>query len=355
MRLYRYPDYHIVVTRLDPLTDATQWIRGLCSEGYVQGLLAELHGLDQQQVNESARAITAHARAAMDLFDLAFGTSSSQASYLPLYYALLNLSKIVVIASGKLASLNAQRWHGVQWSGINTRSNDLLTDHVTVHEKGALPLFYRSITGAMWPRTASRAGADHRRRIQLRHVYPLIANLEYEYEAAYASAITLAPVTVSEDAAADNARRLQATFDGDVSPATRTKRHFPILARWKAEGDVWVTPYFQASSWSTAQKKLDRWGVRRYLLYETTYGADANIHHSTPAWNSNFQMPEEFPLLLAIFHLGSVARYDPQRMQRLANSRAAILIATLPTQAALRFIELVWSYLHQKTVVVSAA
>ena len=153
----RYSAVDVVTTRLEPLQDALQWLRGLRSEGFTKDLLTSTHGMAAKDARLAAKAIAAHSSVALDLLEQGLG-APPESSYLPLYYAFLDLAKIVVIASGRLSSLDAQRSHGVAWTAARTQSAGLLTDHITLHGTGAIPLFYKALTGSIWPKTVRKEG-----------------------------------------------------------------------------------------------------------------------------------------------------------------------------------------------------
>jgi len=65
---------------------------------------------------------------------------------LPTYYAFLNLAKVYVLLGPKHADMPRQRFHGASYKGFEKNSQNLLTEEVELHERGALPLFYETVT-----------------------------------------------------------------------------------------------------------------------------------------------------------------------------------------------------------------
>src|SRR3990170_4643214 len=157
-RIYRYREAVPVSTPMDPMADIVSWVRGLRSIQYTAGLLESVHLLSPSKVAPTAEFISAHAKRATEFLEQAF-SGPSELSYLPLYYAVLNLSKAMIAAAGRLNDLNQQRRHGASWSGINRNTHDLKNDSIKLFSEGTIPLLYQVMTGSLWPPTrAADAG-----------------------------------------------------------------------------------------------------------------------------------------------------------------------------------------------------
>ena len=130
MLLLRYATRSGCRTPLDPLEDCTAWFRGLRSRDYTEDLLLKEHGLTAPgRARDCSKAIAAHADSATDLLDQAF-SGPARTSYLPIYYAMLDLAKIVVLSKGWLSQLHRQRMHGASWTGVKRtapQSTDVCT------------------------------------------------------------------------------------------------------------------------------------------------------------------------------------------------------------------------------------
>jgi hypothetical protein len=74
-------------------------------------------------------------------------TGPPDISFLPLYYAILNLLKVYVLIGPYHANLPANRWHGATYNGLEKDSHSVATEVITIKKGGVIPLFYRSITG----------------------------------------------------------------------------------------------------------------------------------------------------------------------------------------------------------------
>lgn len=92
--ILRYDSTKIVSTRLDPLDDISSWFTGLRSRGFVGDLLKEIHGFNNRdKINRVSKAISSHTENAVNLLSQGF-SSSTDVSFLPIYYTLLNIAKL---------------------------------------------------------------------------------------------------------------------------------------------------------------------------------------------------------------------------------------------------------------------
>src|SRR5689334_7450317 len=128
MMIHRYPDTVQLTSELDPMADVTSWIRGLRSVGYTSDILRNIHGfIDKNRIKHSAQAISAYVDTAVQLLNQG-QSSSTELSYLPIYYAMLNLAKAVTIFSGHMKELSMNKYHGATWGSSGKRVQTLLTD-----------------------------------------------------------------------------------------------------------------------------------------------------------------------------------------------------------------------------------
>lgn len=337
---------------------ALSWIRGLRSVGLCADLLTRHHGFTAgRATRDAAKAIAAHAEVAVALLEQALA-GPAHVSYVAAYYGLLDLAKIVVVASGALPALKREKFHGMSWTGVNTAAQDLQTDHITLHDRGAGALFYRALTDAPW-----LTPARTRRKVFMRDVYPYIQCISFEYSQIYGIS-GLAPLTCEVKATGEKEGHAELTFYGTPAPATLGRSHFKLLAGLKKKSDsTYVSEPIRFNTRDELFERAHEAIRRRFLLYShkdsAPLGAFAIFQGSapsmrpnvqfhgfyTPASNSTLLLPEELPILLAFFHLGNVARYDPARLARLRDSRACSIIDVLLSEGVFAFIVSVWSYL----------
>ena len=371
-RVYRYNEISRLSTTLDPLSDVISWIRGLRSTEYVMDLLREKHSLRRKQLlTKSARSISAHADIAINLIDQAL-SGDPRISYLPIYYAILNLSKILVVANGLVNDLEDQRHHGVYWSGQSTTAHSLFTDHITLSGSGTFPLLYQSLTGGLWPRVRKidKNGDPyftHHRIVQLRNIYPYIPSVSHEFSLAHGDADSNFSVFCHIVEKSQDTHYLDVQFFNPGVGTEYSRREFRLLKGLIHRGDAtYRSQYLANSTMDDAQSALLT-DFPRYLLYDsynlfvqeviikarTSEYYASLITSTTPRSTSDLLLPEEIPLFLVFFHLSNVVRYDPERIFRLFDSRCASLLESLVHHGVYRYMIITWSYLMQCSILLS--
>jgi hypothetical protein len=351
----RYPELSECWTKLDPLEDVTAWFRGLRSHDFTTDLLRTKHGfVSSEKTRDCGKAISAHAESAVELLEQAF-SGSPRISYLSLYYAMLDLAKVVILCKGRLSDLRAHRSHGLAWTGISRVSQDLLTDHITLQEHGAFGLFYDCLAGQMWPKTAQKDKSGdwistYKRQILLRDVYPYIRSIGFEYTNTYGEASRFEHVQIDIDETRPGAWRAVVQFPGAIDVGrTINRKRFKILSGLSTDGSAYVTRTVSAADRETARNLLAH-DLRWFLLSPSV--VSGRSYTLTPYSSSSFLMPEEIPTLLAFFHLGSVVRYDPERLSRLFDSRACGMLETLRRHGTYDYLLATWSFVTQTQVAV---
>jgi len=263
------------------------------------------------------------------------------------------LAKVAIVFDGGLASLAAQRTHGASWSGITRRSQDLLTDHVTLHEKGSLALFYTTITGDAWPSSPQKTKAggwisSKKQKVELKLVYPSIYSIGYEFCEAYGRECDLDRVAVRL-ARVGNAEkwRVLTSFSGSNVAGSH---HFTVGMTKSANASLYQSKPVSAKTPEEARQKMES-KFRWHLLHHVV--GPGGVETYTSRKRGNIQMPQEFAILLAFFHLGNVVRYDPERLGRLVDSRACSMIDAARRHAVLDYVLAIWSFVKRRTVLIS--
>lgn len=337
----RFPELVTCTTPLDPIADCMAWIAGLRSTEYTSALLRDVHGFtDRAQTLEASKVIRSHAQAALEFMDQAYA-GPARVSYLPLYYAMLDLSKIAIVLRGGLRDLEKQRHHGASWSGLTSKVQDLSSDHITVRSKGAIALFYRLIVGSRHPALEGK--------ILLRHVYPLILSVALEYDQAYKPERALRPVRIYMQQQDGKGWRAEVTASLYADQALDLKS--PLLKGFRKSRDGKASRWISANDSVDAHATLDM-HVKWWLLYHSSFSG--RVLTFTPTSRCRLGLPQEFPVLLALFHLGNVVRYDPERLSRLYDSRAVTVLEALRRHGLLTYLTTMWSLFTQKHHVISA-
>ena len=339
----RYDRVKNVSSALDPVEDLLSWIDGLRSLGYTSDVLRTVHGMTHSaEIRESARLVGLFAKNAGSLANQAF-SGMAEMAFLPLYYSILNLSKIMVVAGGLRRDLAVQRYHGASYDPERKRSQSLLTEVITLHPRGVFGLLYKRLTGANWLVT--------KRDISMGKVYPYVLGTSYEYEqmTGQPAPFQWAPVIFRQEGDS-HALRVNLTNLADCShPKRGVKSYLKIVSGFAEDPNtkgMYVCSIKNAASEADARTALLA-GFRRYLLYELPNPSQNYPATMTPISNSQMMLPPEIPIWLCFFHMSSVVRYDPECLQRLSEDRCWPMLLSLRRHAFLGFCVLTWSSFHK--------
>ncbi len=340
-RIGRYDDLNIVETQLDPIEDMTSLVCGLRSRGYCSDILRTKHGMsDDREINRSSETIAMYVENSAGLLAQAY-SGPPEVSFLPLYYAILNLSKACVVFSGKRVALSRSRWHGAQCNPSGKSSHGLLTEEVELKESGALPLFYETLTGCKWNGTGMKVRMDT--------IYPYIAGIAHEYRHAYGQPTALQELTVGLHGNASKGYQLVARLEGCDHPNAGKPRCLRLLKGFHldtARERIFLSDKVSAKTEDGARDLLLA-GLRRCLLYDHMRRGFQKPLSWTALSGRRLLMPEELPIWIAFYHLSNVVRYNPEFLSRVRDSEAWPMLLGLRKHAVLRFLLLFWSYVHR--------
>jgi len=326
------------------------WFCGLASHSYVTEVLRETHGIRiAAEARKSARLVSMLAKDAVGLLDQAY-SGPPEVSFLPLYYAVLNLSKIYIVAAGRRTELDRNRHHGATYNPAAKASHNLLTEEITLRPDGVLPLFYEVLTGQRHPWAGNR-------RLALKCVYPYILGVSVEYGFAYKQPEALQPLTIQMEEAPDSRFRYVLQLENTPHPKAFDRKHLRILAGLSIDSSrqhTYVTPYVRAATPEEGHSLLSK-TLRRCLIYTHDNAPFGVQIFRTPLSNQHILLPQELPIWLAFFHLSNVVRYKPEYLFELAESAAWPMLLALSRHGILKYLLLSWSYIHQTSFAFSGS
>lgn len=328
--LHRYPNVREIASNLSPLDDAVALIRAFASAEYLSDVLIRTRSLSEAAATTRVRSVVPHVRTALDLLDQAFA-GPPDVAFLPLYYALLNLAKVYILLGPHHAELPQNRWHGATYDGHAKDSHGLLTEEIVLKRRGAIPLFYQTITGTSISREL---------RVQMADVYPYVRDVSAEYYLASGEHCRVEPIAMGIENVGGEFRAVVAMRPTVAVKSTEIK----LLVGFKkdtARPNTFVAKGLSATS-TDFQGITEK--VRRFLLYLGRH------NYFTPISSRRLLLPEEFPILLALFHMSNVVRYKPEFLARLRDSRFWPMLTTAQRHCVLKFLVLTWSYVHQETL-----
>jgi hypothetical protein len=334
--LHRYPTHYGISSILDPMSDVLALVSSLSSSEYLIDTIRASHLLSSTEARLRAKTIVPHVSTALQFVAQArYGPA--EVAFLPLYYAMLNLAKVYVLLGARNADLSKNRWHGAQYLGHAKDSHSLLTEEVVLKRSGALPLFYETLTGRRIAREV---------RLRLSDIYPFIADVSAEYELVTRQHSKLARI---EFEIQPNPKRKKVVAGVVITPPAG-----PVLRRaglkviqkgfkkHPSRPHVFVGPSLPPDA---TDFKTIRALFRPFLLYRVART------YLTPLCSKNILLPEEFPIILAFFHLGSVVRYKPDFLARIRDSRFWPVVLAAQQHCFLKFVILFWSFVHQQSLI----
>lgn len=347
--ILRYDGEMHVYTSLNPIEDLMSWISGLKSHYYTSDILKTIHGFtNTKEIRKCAQLISTYAENASGLIQQAY-LGPADMSFLPLYYAILNLSKIYVVLSGNSASLQANRYHGATYKPLERRRHDLLLEKITLKKDGMFSIFYNTLTGL-------KINLKDK-QITLREIYPYIVGISHEFKHAYKclSSFQFIDLYMTGTQAEGYQINIKLLGREHNNQQAKSKRYLKILKGFyanRSDQKSFSSKKLFDQNDNNARKALLK-DFRRYLLYYPERDSYGVLRPATPLSMKRFLLPEEIPIWLAFFHLSNIVRYNPEFLAIIKDSKAWPMLLALRKHAMMRFMLLFWSYLHKTTYTVS--
>jgi len=252
-----------VLSQLNPIEDIIGWITGLNSFDYTSDLLRKIHKFSNiSEIKKSSRLISLYATNTIGLIEQAY-SGPVEMSFLPLYYAIQNLSKIYVVCSGNWAELSRNRFHGASYNPINKISRDLMSEVITFKNKGILPLFYKTLTGETL--------SSHRKKIKLSDIYPFISGIGHEFCHVYDKPSSVHHIRLNVSGSTSSGFHLEALMilSPNSNPNAGDKRYLKLLKNVSADRQGNQIRYCSKSVFDSPREIAENillQQVRRFLI-----------------------------------------------------------------------------------------
>ena len=328
------------VSKLHHLDDALDLLSLLSAEEYVRKQLHENHQKTRLDSHRLAKRISSHAKLAEQYARLSL-TSPVEISFLPGYYAVLNLAKIFSLSGSYSHEFDAHAsWHGVQYSGSKKNSRNIFTEEITVNKGGALALFYKTLT---------KTAITKKRIIQLKDIYRIVPGVGSEFQ--MVTGIDNSPLVINIRALlANGVITVEADVDlytnGAYVPFTKGVHLIPCLNGFVLKPGTFST-YMKsrkANPGDSLEKAAHSLIRPEYLLYKIS----SNIPDSCYEQSSVLPMPEEFASALAYFHMSSVCRYNPEFLEKLSKKEEWAMLLSARRHTLYYFLISTFSFVTQK-------
>lgn len=302
--ILRYPTDQVVTSTQNGFVDVLDWLGFLCAKDYLLDVLVKVHGLAAQDAKRRAAQIAPHVRIAGEFIKQSLA-GPKELTFLPAYYALLNLSKVYVLLGPRHADLGVNRTHGASYDVERKDSQTVLTEVITLHPKGVFPLFYETLTG--------KSAKGKKFNLQMKEVMPYISGIGHEYSLATSKPM---PFCMLQFGMFNN--HIMAIVNPSSVPVRPP--YVPCLAGFTASGNA-VNHLVGSLPANPADFATDvRKQVKSYLFLRRR---DSSAPHFTFAFtgHTRIEFPEEVPIWLLFFYMSSVVRYKPESFSRLRDSK----------------------------------
>jgi hypothetical protein len=344
MRITRYRLVERMSTARDPLGDLLASIDFLAASDYTIDLLRSRHRAPASEAKTRARRIGPHVRIAAAFLDQAL-SGRDDVSFLPAYYAILNLAKVCILFSPFHAELTRhRRWHGASYSVGEKDSHSLLTEKIQLHTGGALALFYQALAGQK---------VNRQQAVRMGDVYGHLQDVSHEFVAASRQRLAVGAFLFDVVQARRGLRVIATPQAGSHIAVPKSARTCPILIGFRKRPDKILRFESRVASASTDSAAVVRSQLRPWLIYHTYESDAAHQATFTPITGGSLPMPEEFPIALAFFHLGSVVRYKPEFLARLRDSRYWPVLRLMRHHCLEKFLLLFWCFVQRREYVIT--
>jgi len=336
--MQRYVGTQRITSSLDPINDVLVLLEYLTARDYLVEILVKRHGLAKGEAQRRSQSIIPHVRTSLAYLRQAqFGPP--ELCFLPAYYGILNLLKVYVLFGPHHADLKAQRWHGASYPVDEKDSRSLLTEVVHLKKGGALPLYYKTVTGEAWPA---------RTQIKMGEMYPYIRNVSAEYSIATGKPGKLALLKLERGRHKHKGKRtctvvlLRRQGDSKVYSV----RDFKVLRFFRRHPS---DPNRFVGRAVAQDCKVSDLPIRQQFRLSLVYSSGDQVM-LTPVSSSRLLVPEELPIALLFFHMSSVVRYKPEFLERIRTSRCWPIMSAARQHCVLRMLILAWSFFHQENL-----
>lgn len=333
MTILRYPKNLMLISGQDPFLDMLNWLGFLCAKDYLAQLLQRVHGFSARDARARAALIIPHVHIAISFIRQCLD-GPPDISFLPAYYAILNLMKVYVLLGPRHADLPKHRWHGVTYDVHGKDSQSVLTEIITLKKDGVFPLDYQTITGKIL--------TPNEVKLQMKDVLPYVSAVTYEYELATGSKALLGYLDL-DYVSKRNGLHPQISFARYSGGRRIPKNQLKVLREFRSQRNQ---PNVFLGKCITDPSKKDeetRAQMNTHLIYRI-YPELA----VTPISSKKIELPEELPIALMFFYMSSIVRYKPEFFDRLQNSKFWPLLSSARIHSFNAFLLAFWSFMHQE-------
>jgi hypothetical protein len=340
MSLQRYNEDELVTSSQNGLGDVLEWIGLLCAKEYAVELLYSRHRLPKIEAARRVDKIAPHVRVATAYVKQSLD-GPSEISFLPAYYAILNLMKVCVLLGPRHADLPKNRTHGASYNPEGKESRSILTEEISLRPGGVFPLFYETLTGTHWPAKS--------RRLRVGDFLGCVSGVWYEYSHITARPQALCQLNYRVLASPNGVRVHCVAFPPAQGMPKGRVQALKTFSIDKTNSRSYLSRLLISTSPTTLGAAL-RATVKTHLLYRVeptrTYACMVD---------SKLELAQELPIALLFFYMSCIVRYRPEYFARLRDSKYWSLISSARTHAFLEFLLCFWSFVQKRNFFINSA
>jgi len=335
--LQRYADDMPISSSQSGFTDVLDWLGFLAAREYLAQLLVNVHAVTAQEAANRCTQVIPHVRIAAAYIRQSL-EGPPDISFLPAYYAILNLMKVYVLLGPRHADLAKNRWHGATYDPQGKDSRSVLTEEIVVKNGGVFPLFYETLTGSKLRRTPVR--------LRVGDFLHSVSGVWFEYNLATGQHPGVCNLAF-DVLAIGGKHRLRCIV---ATPHPLPRGQLQCMRTFRQDPtnkNLYLGPFVTNSAPEVIS--AIRAGIRTELLYRVepkrTYAM------MTP---SKILLPQELPIAFLFFYMSSVVRYRPEYFARLRDSKFWPVLSSARLHSFLDFLLAFWSFMHKKNFYINA-
>lgn len=338
MSVQRYPENCPVTSQQDPFIDIMNWLSFVCAKDYLEEILTTRHHIKEKDAKIRSAKIIPHVRIATSYLQQSLD-GPSDISFLPAYYAILNLMKIYILLGPRHSDLPYHRWHGVTYDVHRKDSQSILTEIVTLKQHGVFPLFYETVTGKCLPSINVN--------LYMRDILPYINGVTHEYKLATGLDAFLSALSLDYVKGGQQLRPEITVLEPDYDIKKRQLKALRSFAKRRSKNNVFIGKRIVDGSDLNVQTRKQ---LNTHLIYRRS------PHYTlVPISSMRIEFPEELPISLTFFYMSSIVRYKPEFFDKLKDSRFWPLLSSTRVHGFYSFLMAFWSFIHQKNYYLNEA
>lgn len=335
----RYKSTIDVTSSLDPFEDIIALITGLISPNYITTVIKRKRPrMSNTNSEKLGKKIIPYIKIALEFIDQA-KSGSPNLSFLPYYYAILNLMKAYTLLgyNRNEFDINSHQ-HGVIFNKLNTDRKAMLKHAITFKKRGVLPLFYKTLTGhEIRNNTSFRVDGMFNKIVSISAEYNMATDLNN-------------PICTGSYRIVENNGFYQLHLEILNPWFKRKPRLLMGLKITNSEKNILMSSPISINTThlqSAVRALLNTSQCYRIKRAKNKLEMERILF---PYNFSKYQIPEEIPIVCSFYYMSSVVRYQPIFYQKLMDSEFNPMLIALRRHGIYTFMQLFWSYFHNMEI-----